>query len=72
MTSDHAKPDVSIGEVHTSIEIADSAAPSAAQLRRLVKAMIHECLREERSLANSREQDLAMTDRAWRSEINRG
>lgn len=40
MTTGPVRPDVSIDEVHTSLEIVDAAAPDAAQLRRLIKVLI--------------------------------
>jgi hypothetical protein len=63
-------PDISIGEVHTNLEISDPVAPGAAELRRMVVALVKQCLREERESAELREQDMRITDRAWRP--NRG
>jgi hypothetical protein len=71
MNRDGAKPDIAIGEVQTNLEIVDTAAPSAAQLRKIVTALVKQCLREENDHANLREQDTRITDRAWRPDLNR-
>jgi hypothetical protein len=71
MNDERTRPDVSVGEVHTRMEVMDPAAPNEAQLRRLIRAMIDQRLREERNLSESRDDDLAISDRAWRSAIKR-
>ncbi len=71
MNNDRTRPDVSVGEIHTRMEITDSAAPNEAQLRRLIRAMIDQRLREESNLSESRDDDLGISDRAWRSTIKR-
>jgi len=71
MNKDGMQPDIAVDEVQTSLEITDSAAPNAGDLRRMVVALVKQCLREEREAADLREQDTRITDRAWRPNRTR-
>lgn len=71
MNKDGAKPDIAIGEVQTNMEISDSASPSSADLRKLITALVKQCMREERERSGLRDQDTRITDRAWRPDLNR-
>lgn len=66
-----AKPDIAIDEVQTNLEIADTSAPSAGDLRKLVTAVVKQCLREEKERSGLRDQDTRISDRAWRPNLNR-
>ncbi len=72
MNKDGANPDISIGEVQTNLEISDGATPSSSELRKLVAALVKQCLREEKERSGFRDQDTRITDRAWRPDLNRG
>jgi hypothetical protein len=71
VNDDDTRPDVSVGEIHTRLEVTDGATPNEAQLRRLIRAMIDQRLREDRNLSESRDDDLVISDRAWRSSVKR-
>lgn len=71
MNKDGAKPDIAIGEVQTNMEISDPASPSSADLRKLITALVKQCMREERERSGLRDQDTRITDRAWRPDLNR-
>jgi hypothetical protein len=71
MNRDTAKPDVAIDEVQTNLEITDAGAPTGGDLRKLITALVKQCLREERDLGDLRDQDTRITDRAWRPNRRR-
>ena len=71
MNNGGTTPDIAIDEVQTNLEIADTAAPSAGDLRKLVYAVVKQCLREQQEMAELREQDTRITDRAWRPNRTR-
>ena len=71
MNNSSMTPDVAIDEVQTNLEITDTAAPGAADLRKLVTALVKQCLREEREVMDLREQDTRIADRAWRPNRTR-
>jgi len=71
VNSNGARPDIAIGEVQTNLEISDAASPSSANLRKLVTALVKQCLREEKERSGMRDQDTRITDRAWRPDLNR-
>jgi hypothetical protein len=63
-----AMPDISIGEVNTTMEITGGAGTGSADLRKLL-ALVTAQLRAEAERNAMRRQDGDLRDRAWLSDV---
>ncbi|MGC2407107.1 MAG: hypothetical protein WA431_11930 [Candidatus Cybelea sp.] len=71
MSTKGDSPDIAIDEVQTSLEISNGGTPGAADLRKMIVAVVKQCLSDERHASGLKEQDTRITDRAWRPNRSR-
>jgi hypothetical protein len=63
--------DVSIEEVHTTMEIVDGAGQAPPDMVKLLD-LLRQQLRQEEGQAEMRDEDSRIRSRAWQSDIGQG